>query len=132
MPATIKEIQTTGLGGAALITKKSILRAAEARGWPTKGRKSVRVTYTVSPTVALVRGVGFAGMFEKGAKPHEEPGRRKRSHKINIPGLGVFDHISHPGFHGRTFWDEGVAVAAPLITKEFQKGLEYGLRKTFG
>lgn len=130
---TIEEVQKTGIGAAALVTKKTILRSAEAHRWPTKGKRAVRVNYTVTPNSAIIRGVGFAAMFEKGAKPHREPKTRgrKAGHKINIPGIGVFDHIAHPGFHGRGFWDEGVATAAPLVSAEFKKGLELGMRRLF-
>lgn len=131
VPQVIKDVEETGIGAAALLTKKSILSAAEARRWPTKGKRRVSVNYKVAGTTAIIQGTGFSGMFERGAKPHTEPGRRKAGHVINIPSVGVFAHVSHPGFKGRPFFFEGVEAAAPLVAKEFDKGLQLGLRKVF-
>jgi len=134
---SLRRAMVEGVNAAAFVTKKSVVGAADTRGWPRKRSRQrrrqpvVAVTYTIATAgtnpVALVR-LRNGAMYERGAPAHEIVARRRM---LSTP-YGPRQHVNHPGFHGRPFWHAGIAAARPQMQRIFGAATVQSLARTFG
>lgn len=90
---------------------------------------------TVNPS-ATVRMYGPAHLIENDTKAHTittKKSRKRRGGKaqaLNTPH-GPKASVQHPGTKGKQPWAKGLAVARPLMAREFSSEVSKSLRKVF-
>lgn len=154
---TFRRSMAAGTVAAANVTKKSVIEAAQRRGWPTtRGKRSrpvVSVGYRLAvqhenPTALVQLRNGF--LYERGSYKHPEgwdiqpkrvSARRARNAAARGQTLsqrsavmtpyGVFARVHHPAVRGRPFWHAGIEAARPPVRKAFATATRESLIRTF-
>jgi hypothetical protein len=91
--------------------------------WDTKAHRIPKPTRDdFLPVAAALFGTGKKWQYE----------RRTKKKKIWIPGMGVFDHVNHPGTTGTHPWERGVAAAVPQVHVAWDVAVSGAISKSFG
>ncbi len=92
--------------------------------WDTKAHRIPKPTRDdFLPVAAALFGTGKKWQYKR---------RTKAKKKIWIPGMGVFDHVNHPGTTGTHPWERGVAAATPQVDVAWNLVVTTAISKSFG